>query len=185
MFSQSELKRLVEKEARDFFTLNHINRCFKNLELIKEKEFDEEIVSAGILLHCSGFYQSLKFNQNLIQTSLNLAKKFLTASNFPKEKTDAVLYCVSESGLKGKPKTIEAVLVHDTNLLDELTPAGLIKNSVLFYVNKISLNKFLEQQKTKSFLLKEAFFSFKAKKLAEQKIVFFDSFVEELEKQLK
>jgi len=185
MFNKNELKRLVEKEAKDFFTLNHINRCFNYLELIKENEFDEETVNAGILLHAVGFSQSTKFNQDLIHTSLNLAKKFLLQAGFPDEKQEQVLYCIKESGLKGKPKTQEAVLVHDVNLLDEISSIGLIKESILFYQKKISLQKFLEQQKTKSILLNQAFFSDKAKKSAEQKILLFNSFIQSLESELK
>jgi len=185
MFGRNELKRLVEKEAKDFFTLNHINRCFSYLELIKEKEFDEEIVFAGILLHSAGFSQALKFNQDLILTSLNLAKKFLLASGFPKEKTDSVFYCIKESGLKGKPGTAEAILVHDVNLLDEISSAGLIRESVLFYQKKISLNAFFGELKTRSVLLDEAFFSRRAKQLAEPKIVFFRSFIRSFESELK
>ena len=185
MFDRNELKRLVEREAKDFYTLSHVNRCFLNLELIKENSFDEEIVFAGILLHAVGFSQAIKFNQDLIQTSLNSAKKFLIKANFPKEKTDSVFYCIRESHFRGKPKTIEAVLVHDANLLDEVSAVGIIKESVLFHQKKISLKKFLEEQKTKSFLLNEVFFSGKAKKLAEPRIAFFNFFVEGLEFQLK
>lgn len=185
MFNRNELKRLVEKEAKDFYTLGHINRCFKNLESIKENSFDEETVFASILLHSIGFTQTLKFNQDLTETSKNLGKKFLIASHFPKEKVDSVFYCIQESGIKGKPKTIEAILVHDSNLLDEISSIGLIKESILFYQKKIPLKQFLEEQKTKSFLLKEAFFSEKAKEIAEQKISFFNSFVHSLESELK
>ena len=185
MFNKSELKRLVEKEAKDFYTLNHINRCFNNLELIKETKFDEEIVNAGILLHSIGFTQATKFNQDLVHTSLNLAKKFLSQTGFPAEKKDLVLYCIQESGLKGKPKTIESILVHDSNLLDEISSVGLIKESILFYQKKISLKQFLNELKTKSVLFNEAFFSVKAKQLAEPKIVFFNSFIQSLESELK
>ncbi|PJA21145.1 MAG: hypothetical protein COX63_00380 [Candidatus Diapherotrites archaeon CG_4_10_14_0_2_um_filter_31_5] len=185
MFNKNELKRLVEKESKDFYTLNHINRCFNYLELIKEKEFDEEIVDAGILLHFIGFSQSTKFNQDLIQTSLNLAKKFLSQAGFPAEKQGSVLYCIEESGLKGKPKSIESILVHDVNLLDEISSIGLVKESVLFNQKKISLKQFLGELKTKSILFNQAFFSVKAKKEAEKGISLFVSFVESLENNLK
>lgn len=186
MFDRNEFKRLVENEIKnDFFVSGHINRCFNNLDLIKEMDFDEEIVYAGILLHSIGFPMSLKFNQDLIQTSLNLAKKFLSRTNFPKEKIDSVFHCIQESHLKGDPKTTEAILVHDLNLLDEISSIGILKDSVLFNLRKISLQKFLEEQKTKSILLKQAFFSDKAKNLAEQKLLLFNSFVLNLEKELK
>ena len=185
MFNRNELKRLVEKEAKEFYTLGHINRCFNNLELIKEQAFDEDIVNAGILLHLAGFTQATKFNQDLIHTSLNLAKKFLSASHFPKQKIDSVLYCIEESGVKGKPKTFEAILVHDSNLLDEISSVGLIKESILFHQRKIPLKQFLNELKTKSVLLNEAFFSEKAKQLAEPKILFFNSFIQSLESELK
>ncbi|MFH1663687.1 MAG: hypothetical protein ABH986_02675 [archaeon] len=186
MFDRNELKRLTENQAKkDFFSAGHINRCFDCLELIKENSFDEETVFAGILLHSIGFSQSVKFNQDLIQTSLNLAKKFLVASGFPKEKTDFVLHCIQEAGLKGQPKTIEAILVHEVNLLDEISAVGIVKDSVLFYLKKISLKSFLEEEKTKAFLLKTAFFTEKAKILAEKRMVLLDSFVESLETELK
>ncbi len=185
MFNKTELKRLIEKESKNFFVPGHINRCFDLLEEIKETSFDEEIVFAGILLHLSGFSMHLKFNQDLTKTSLNFAKKFLVSSLFPKEKIDAVLHCIEESDIKGKPKTTEAVLVHDLNMLDEVSSVGIIKDSVLFNLRKIPLNKFLEEQKTKSFLLKEAFFSDKAKNLAKEKTILFDSFVKSLENELK
>ena len=186
MFNRIELKRLVEKEIKgNFFVSKHINNCFTNLDLISENSFDEEIVFAGILLHAVGFPSTLKFNQDLILTSLNLAKNFLKQSFFPENKIDAVLHCIQESSLKGKPKTIEAILVHDLNLLDEISSIGLMKEVVLFNSRKILLKKFLEEQKTKSFLLNEAFFSDKAKTLAKPKISFFSSFVENLEKELK
>lgn len=185
MFNKTELKRLTEKESKNFFVPGHINRCFDLLDEIKENSFDEEIVSAGILLHLSGFSMHLKFNQDLIKTSVNLAKKFLISSNFPEEKTDAVIHCIEESGIKGKPKSTEAVLVHDLNMLDEVSSVGIIKDSVLFNLRKIPLRKFLEEQKTKSFLLNEAFFSVKAKNLAEPRTLLFDSFVKSLEKELK
>jgi len=186
MFNRNELKRLVEIEAeKDFFTAGNINRCFRNLDLIKENSFDEEIVFAGMLLHSIGFSQHLKFNQDLIKTSENLSKKFLIKSLFPKQKTDAVIYCIQESGLNGKPKTPEAVLVHDSNLLDEASVIGFIKDSVLFNLRKIPLTKFLEEQKTKSFLLKESFFSEKAKSLSEKKISLLDYLIEDLKNEIR
>jgi len=186
MFDRKEFKRLVEKELKtDFFTPGHINRCFENLEKIKDSFFDEELVFAGIFLHSAGFPMSLKFNQDLVSTSMNLAKKILNESNFPKEKTEAVFHCIQEAGLKGQPKTIEAILVRDVNLLDEISAVGLIKEISVFSSRKISLRKFLEEQKSNSFLLKEAFLTDKAKTLSEEKISLFNSFIESLEKDLK
>ncbi len=186
MFNRKEFKRLVEKELKtDFFTPGHINRCFENLEEIKKSFFDEEIVFAGLFLHSAGFPMSLKFNQDLVSTSMNLAKKILNEAGFPAEKREKVFHCIQEAGIKGQPKTIEAILVHDANLLDEISAVGLIKEVSLFNSRKILLRKFLEEQKAKSFLLKEAFFSEKAKILAEEKISLFNSFVKSLEKDLK
>ncbi len=75
--------------------------------------------------------------------------------------------------------------MHDVNLLDEISAAGIIKDSVLFGLRKITLKNFLEQQKTKLFLSKKAFFSDKAKKMSEQKLVLLESFVDSLEEELK
>jgi hypothetical protein len=186
MFNRNELRTLVENEIKgDFFVSGHLKRCFNKIHLIKETEFDEEIVFAGIMLHAIGFPQHLKFNQDLISTSLNLAKRFLQKSSFPKEKIDSVLHCIEESHLKGKPKTPEAILVHDLNLLDEIGALGILKDSLLFKLKKISLQEFLEKQKTKSFLLNEAFIGEKAKKEAEKGISLFNSFVKALEEELK
>ena len=128
---------------------------------------------------------SVKFNQDLISTSLNLGKKILVKSHFPMEKTEQVFYCIKESHLKGNPKTTESILVHDLNLLDEIGSIGIIKDIILFNSRKILFQKFLEEEKTKSFLLKKAFFSEKAKLLAGEKLILFDSFVSALEKELK
>jgi len=187
MFDTKTLEHLVNAELREaaLFGLSHIERAKKNFDSIKEElKFDEEVASLSLMLHCVGARQWIQFNQDLTATSVNLTKRFLTQANYPSKNFDQIIHCVQESGLSGKPKTIEAMLVHDANMLDEIGAIGILKDSVLFVKQRKTQEQFLDCLRAKSFHLNETFFTEKGRELSEEGIEYYVSFVKILQKEL-
>ena len=177
----------MEKELKgiSLVGLSQINRVQKNIEKIsKKKECDEMVLNAALMLHNVGVKRHLEFHQNLMHSNLNLSKSFLKNNFFPMEKIDLVLHCIQEAHLRGKPKSIEAKLLHDAVLLDEIGTIGIVKDSFVLLKQKNSAKQLLEFLNAKNVLLKETFFTVKGKSLARERIAEFEKNVKGLEKEL-
>jgi uncharacterized protein len=181
------LENLVKKELKGIplFGLSQINRV-KNfvLQISHGKEFDFEIVELAVMLHNIGAKQFLQFNQDLIKTSKNMAKNFLKKLDYKDKRIESVLHCIEEMHLKGHPKTFEAKIIHDAVQLDYIGAIGFTKDSIVFWIQRKSLQEFFEFIKFKSIFLKETFFTEKGRELSIKGIRIYKEFVEDFEKNL-
>lgn len=187
MLDKLMLEKLIEKELKGLpvFGLSQVERVKKNSVKIKEGlKHEKEVLELSVMLHNAGAKQCLQFTQDFIQYSVALAKKFLSRANYPSKKMDSIIHCIQEAHLNGQPKTIEAKILHDAVLLDEISAIGILKDSISFYSQKKSLQNFRESLRAKSYHLKNAFYTEKGKESAREGIAFYNAFVERLEREL-
>jgi HD superfamily phosphodiesterase len=182
------LQKKIEKELKGvpLLGLSQINRVQKNSELISVNEkFEKEILNASILLHNIGAKHAVEFHQDLNQVSLNLAKKFLSSCDFSPKEIQKILHCIQESSFRGNPKTIEAKILHDSVLLDEIGVIGIVKDSFIFLKQKNPAHKLTDSLKSKVSLIKSSFTTVKGKELALKRVKEFEENVQKLEEELQ
>lgn len=174
---------LKKLKVLPMFGLEHLKKVRENAGLISAgTEFDSEVLEASILLHDLGVQDWMRFRQDHVQTSIALAKKFLGSIDFPKPKTEAVLHCIQEHSFDGKPRTIEAKILHDADLLDNIGAIGILHECYALGLEKTHFREALSYLKKISLTLPSAFFTEKGKTLSREKLSFFQDFVEQLEK---
>lgn len=188
------LRQLVEKELKgiNFFGLEHVERVkfysTKVIELLNEterKEIDSEVFEAALLLHDTGIPFWFLYKKPHVDFSMAKAKTFLERADFPLALRDKVLHCVQEHSWNGKPKTIEAMLLHDANLLDNIGALGALKDSIRCQLNCFNAFQSMNYFSVKASHLDEAFSLEQAKKIALDDIKFYKAFSENLEKSFK
>lgn len=160
-------------------------RVKHNAEIIaKGMGFDEKVLHAAVYLHNIGREQALKYNQDLIATSIALAKKFMLNNNFTQQEIDKILHCISEAHLNGKPKTAEAKILHDAKMLDEIGAAGILNDCYALAQHKKPSPQIVSHFASKASLLRNAFFTQAGKGLSAERIGLYEEFAKAAENEL-
>lgn len=188
-----DLRLLVEKELKgiSLFGLEHVERvAVFSTKLVNalpenEKNIDLEVLEAALLLHDIGVPFWLAYKQDHLGFSIAKAKTFLEKVDFPLAKRDAVLHCIQEHHWRGKPATIEAKLLHDSNLLDNIGAMGVLKDSIKCYLNGLNAFQSVNYFSVKANYLDGAFSLGQARQLALEGIAFYKTFSQSLEKSFK
>lgn len=162
----------------------HFQRIFKSAKKILEFEglnYDAKVLHAACYLHDIGEGDRHQ------EKSANQAAIFLRKIFFPLEKIEKVRHAVLEHIPEGKPKSNDAIALHDADLLDFLGATGVTRLSYATsgWFKKITLRdtlSILKQYRRKAF---ENLVLDTSKRLAEEKIRFMDLAIETLEKELK
>ncbi len=163
---------------------SHFQRTFKSAKKILELEglnHDAEVLHAACYLH------DISSDYPHQENSTAQASAFLKKISFPSEKIEKVSHAILEHTPEGKPKSNEAIALHDADLLDFLGATGVTRLSYATtgWFNKITLQntlKILKKYRKKAFenLVLDA-----SKRLAKEKTRFMDLAIETLEKELK
>lgn len=105
----------------------HLFRVAKIARFLAKKEkADISVCEAGALLHDIGLIAG---NDNDPRKIRAIAESFLNKLDIPKNLQRKIADCVeSHEGLV-KPKTIEAAIVHDADVLDKMGPLGVIRHT--------------------------------------------------------
>lgn len=74
-----------------------------------------------------------------------ITEKFLKEINFPVEKIEAIKEALREHLTSGKPKSVEAILLHDADLIDFLGATGIVRLSIgaWDWMGKMTLAEFI------------------------------------------
>lgn len=177
---REEIKKFVAKELDGEVAagIDHFERVYeiaKRLGL----DYDDEILYTACFMHDLG--------ENPHQVSASkIAGKFLEESGFSKEKIATVQEAILEHIPTGKPKSNEAILLHDADLLDFLGATGITRLSIgaWDWMGKKSLAEFLAVFKNFRKTAYEGLVLDRSKELAEPKIKFMDESIAALEKEL-
>ncbi|MFA5386543.1 MAG: HD domain-containing protein [Candidatus Paceibacterota bacterium] len=178
-FAKEKLGREVAAGVDHFRRVFSI--CQKLAKLAKIK-YDKEVLYAACFLH--DLEDESGAPHNIV--AAKIAEKFLKKIKFPANKIKAVQETIREHIPTGKPKTKEAILLHDADLLDFLGATGIVRLSIASWdwMGKSSLKEFIPVYKNfrkicyKNLVLK------KSKEIAKAKIKFMDSAIKELENEL-
>ncbi|MDO8537854.1 MAG: hypothetical protein Q7S21_03120 [archaeon] len=180
------MKKFVEKQliGIPLIGLSQINRV-KALseEIAKDLEFDELILDTSIMLHNIGIKQWMEFNNNQIITSVNVSKRFLSDNFFPGKKIPEVLHAIEQCHVKGIPMTLEAKILHDSFLLDEIGAIGVLKDCFVFVKEKKPFNQWISSAKSNLGMIRNSFNLDSSKELSISRIEFYENYYNTLEKE--
>ena len=160
MLNEIVLKKFVEKQlvGIPLIGLSQINRLQSLSEKISsELEFDAMVLNTSIMLHNIGVRQWMDFNNNVVLGSVAISKRFLSDNFFPHKKISGVVHCIEQCHLKGIPLSIEAKILHDAFLLDEMGAIGVLKDSFVFVKQKKPFSSWISSAKQKLSLVKNGF----------------------------
>ncbi len=169
------------KPASGFSHFQRIHKSAKKILEIECLNYDAEVLHAACFLH------DIEADHPHHEKSADRASILLKETSFPPDKAQKVRHAILEHVPDGKPKDIEAIALHDADLLDFLGATGVTRLSYATsaWLEKINLQDTL---KTLKLYRKKAFKNliFKtSKKIAKKKIKFMDLAIETLDKELK
>ena len=157
----------------------------KSIELIgRDLDYNKEIIESAVFLYKCGAQQWLKFRQDFPQTSLALSQTILEKSQFNAKEIEAIMHCIREHGIKGKPSSIEAKILHDADLLENIGFSGIAWN---IYINGLQgadfINSFGNLKSNLSEIDEESFVLRSSRGIAGQKLKNSKNFLQEIEKE--
>lgn len=159
--------------------IDHFRRVYEIAKKLGLK-YDDEILHAACFLH------DVSEEEPHQEDAAKITGEFLPSINFPKEKISKVKEAILEHVSSGNPKSNEAILLHDADLLDFLGATGIVRLSIgaWDWMEKYSLKEFLEVFKKFRKIAYENLVLEKSKKIAGKKIKFMDEAIKELGEEL-
>ncbi|MBU1037156.1 HD domain-containing protein [Patescibacteria group bacterium] len=145
---------------------------------------DKEIVDAAILFHDIGYVKG--GSNDHAQRSAEIARKFLEKEGFEQKFIEEVVYCIlvhsapweNQSNLV---KTIEAKVVFDADMIQQLSEFGIIKHTLLY--QETILKDFIKgiiQSRDQFFKAYNLIITQNGRKLAEEGYKYVKNFYKEL-----
>ena len=195
---KNKIEKFVESKL-DVLNWMHVSRVRPIAAYIAKKEkADPEIVDVSVLFHDIA-KTNLKRELYHHVEGAKIAKKFLTELGLDEDFIDAVYHCVIAHSTPLKyfrskakddadvflpaPKTIEAKVVFDADMVQQLSPYGITKS---FFINSTVYKKPFQESflATKSTLMKDAanaLFTKTGKDLAKTRLKYLKDFFHKLE----
>ncbi len=115
--TKAEIEDYAEEHSAEH--LEHINRVF-NLAKKLVKNYDEEVLHAACFLH---------HIEKDHKDAAARAEEFLKQKGFPPERVFRIKDAILHHPHMGKPKSVEAIALHDADLLDYLGAVGFLKTA--------------------------------------------------------
>jgi len=127
---------------------NHLERVVLIAKYLSEKEgADINIVQAGAFLHDIALPSGDDYNY---ENNKKIAVKELSQFNLDPQEADSIAECVASHEGTESPKTIEAQIVHDADVLDKSGILGIIRHTwKLVNLGHISSETFSKNQADK------------------------------------
>ncbi|TKJ17562.1 phosphohydrolase [Candidatus Woesearchaeota archaeon B3_Woes] len=143
MFDFKELIKDIQKyfDSGGGHSFDHIERVYNlAMELAKDEKVDLDILKAAVLLHDVARLKQWKNEVEChAEEGARMAPEILRKHKFPEEKIEDVIHCVMVHR-KGKflePKTREAEILHDADLLDLLGAIGILRATAHLYNRRL------------------------------------------------
>ena len=95
-------------------------------ELAKIYKADIDVVTISAWLHDIGLAKDIKNHE---KEGAKLAREILRRLGFDETFIEKVAHCIEAHEGKIKPKTLEAKIVHDADVLDKCGPLGIIRHT--------------------------------------------------------
>jgi len=138
-----KIERFAKQEIGDRFPLNfeEAKRIYDLAKTLAD-DFDDDVLHAAAMLHAV-----IQGEQDFEKKAALYASDFLHSIGFPDEKIKKVVDCIENQMTKGRPKSIEAKMLHDAICLDFMGATGIAKLSGMTlyqWWGKTSLKDILE-----------------------------------------
>ncbi len=133
---RTAIARLIEQEARPVDKFGHQPRLYALTRLIGERlVYDDDIVFAAAWLHDLGVFIgnrpediSALATWDHVSYACSRVPDLLHQSGFPPEKIPAVLDAIRTHQPHDDPRTIEATILRDADILEQLGAIGILRN---------------------------------------------------------
>ncbi|RRA49492.1 HD domain-containing protein [Acidipila sp. EB88] len=132
---RTTLDTLLRKEAKPADKYGHQPRLYALTRLVgKGTEYDDDVVFAAAYLHDIGVFighrpeapdQLRQWNH--VQYALETVPDMLMGANFPEDKIPAVLAAIATHQPHDKPESIEAIVLRDADILEQLGAIGILR----------------------------------------------------------
>lgn len=195
MSFREQLMDLIELEARPVFKIGHQPRLYALTRAIAAQfdvahPYDDDVVFAAAYLHDLGVFVGHRPEDpealatwDHVEYTCARTPGTLRSVGFPEEKIDAVLACIREHQAGDEPQSLEAALLRDADILEQLGAIGVMRTVAkvgsdtrfhTFTDARDALRRALEELPSR--LLLRA-----SKPLAVRKIAVLHTFLDELE----
>jgi uncharacterized protein len=157
---------------------DHYQRVYRLAKRLVKK-FDDDILFTACFLH------DIDSTRPHNEFSAKKAKHFLSSTSFPKDKITRVYEAIKEHVKGGQPRSKEAIILHDADLLDFLGATGIVRLPVIA-VNYFKINELEEliMVLKKYFNVQNYLILPSAKRLAQKKINLMKKFISQLKKEI-
>ncbi len=178
-FAKEKLGREVAAGIDHF---KRVYRISKKLAKLENMCCDDEVLHAACFLH--DLFDESGDQHNI--AAGRIAEEFLRSIGFPNEKIVKAKEAIKEHVPSGNPNSKEAILLHDADLIDFLGATGIVRLSIgaWNWMSKSSLEEFIGVFKKYRKDCSENLILNSSKQLAKNKIIFMDSAIKEIKKEL-
>ena len=138
---RTQLEQYLRREASPEHKYSHQPRLYALTQQIAANTeptptYDDDIVYAAAFLHDLGVFighrpeNSEQLKQwNHVTYTCDRAPELLASFNFPTKKIEAVLACIREHQPHDEPQTIEATILRDADILEQLGAIGILRTA--------------------------------------------------------
>ena len=137
---RDQLEQYLRREAKPEHKYSHQPRLYaltrQIADLTPSLTYDDDIVYAAAFLHDLGVFighrpedpEALK-QWNHVTYTCARAPELLQSFNFPTEKISAVLACIREHQPDDEPRSIEATILRDADILEQLGAISILRTA--------------------------------------------------------
>ncbi len=179
-YSREQVEEYCKHKTKSHPTrgFDHFRRIYETAKKLA-RDYDDEVLHAAAYLH------DLEYDTK--DSARNARTLLKEKHGFSEVKLHHVEHAIMHHVLEGKPKTVEAIVLHDANLLDYLGIIGLIRLAIEAREEMgqkdlpsiVKTIKVLRKKIANSFILKQS------KDRAAEKLLAMDLAISELEKEIK
>jgi len=194
---REQLRDLIELEARPVHKIGHQPRLYALTQQIAARfdiphSYDDDVVFASAYLHDLGVFVGHRPEDpdelaawDNVAYACERAPRILRSVGFPEEKIDHVLACIREHQAKDDPQSLEAALLRDADILEQLGAIGIMR-TVAKVGSDTRFHTFLDARNALAQALNELpgkLLLRAAKELSAQKIALQFAFLEKLDEE--
>jgi uncharacterized protein len=125
----------IRAEAQPVDKYGHQPRLYALAARLGEsREFDDDVLFAAAWMHDLGVFLGHRPQDSKVLAqwdhvpyTIERTRELLAGWGFPQEKIDAVAEVIRTHQPKDEPKTIEAILLRDADILEQLGAVGLLR----------------------------------------------------------
>lgn len=130
-----ELARQIERQAFPVEKFGHQPRLYALTKQVGAgREYDDDVVYAAAFTHDLGVFlghrpedRELLVKWDMIAYAVKKVPAMLREVGFPESKIDAVIECIKTHQPNFSPKSLEATILRDADILEQLGAVGILR----------------------------------------------------------